>query len=135
MTAHPRPGGSAHAHPATILLVDSVATSLSRSRAALEGAGHCVLATGFGASAILLGEDHRGGIDVVVADAVLSLVSGVEVIRTLRRHDPAIVAILVARPGWNVDREAASLGATVLRRPLRGDHLVRAVEDALGRRP
>ena len=116
---------------ARILVVDDERFFREAIREALEGAGlECVTAAN-GPEALELAREWDFG--VVVLDIQLPGIDGIEVLRRLREHHPALrVVILSAHTDQEIVLEALRLGASdYLAKPLHDEELVLAVKRAL----
>jgi DNA-binding response OmpR family regulator len=116
---------------ARILVVDDERFFREAIREALEGAGlECITAAN-GPEALEFAKE--GDFGVVVLDIQLPGIDGIEVLRRLREHHPALrVVILSAHTDQEIVLEALRLGASdYLAKPLHDEELVLAVKRAL----
>jgi DNA-binding response OmpR family regulator len=83
--------------------------------------------------AVMLREEERQAVDLIVTDARMPLCSGLEVVRSLRdagAHLPVIV--MTAFGSLETQRKAHSLGASMLEKPFRLEELLTVVAQLLG---
>jgi DNA-binding NtrC family response regulator len=87
------PHGTLH----TLLLVDDDAETLAALARALRGTGHRILTTTAPAQALELLDTEA--VDVIVSDVDMPGMSGLELMRRVRRSFPAVVRILLTGQG------------------------------------
>lgn len=111
----------------TVLVVDDEPQIQAVCRQALERAGHDVTTAADGAEA--LQALAHGHFDAAVIDIVLPDASGLELLRTIRQHDPETVVVLVTGfASLDSAMEAVRLGAyEYLRKPFRAADLARII--------
>lgn len=114
-----------------VLVVDDEPQIRTACQQALESAGYQVESAADGAGA--LRDLKAGSFDAAVLDIVLPDLSGLELLRALREHDPDIVVVLITGfASLDTAMEAVRLGAyEYLRKPFRVQDLVRIVERGL----
>jgi len=120
---------------AVILLVDDDVAGLSAMRRALRREYYRVLTAEDAASALDVLDDER--VDVVLSDHVMPGMSGLELLRHVRRRQPDVVRVLLS---GRVDLQAALTAVNdtevfrLLHKPVMREHLLATIEDALARR-
>jgi len=72
--------------------------------------------------------------DLVLTDYAMPDGSGLELVENVRNSDAAVGVIMLTASGADLDDHGQRLGFTLLRKPLRIDHLEAAVKQALGDR-
>ncbi len=114
-----------------VLVVDDEPQIRTACQQALERSGYQVEVAADGAGA--LRHLEAGPFDVAVLDIVLPDLNGLELLRTLREHDPDLVVVLITGfASLDTAMEAVRLGAyEYLRKPFRVQDLVRIVERGL----
>ena len=119
--------------PRTILLVDDHDGVRAMTAAMLEDLGHQVVTADNGEHVNELVRDgHLGAIDFVISDYAMPLVSGVEVIRTLRSVKPALPGIIVSGYADTDAIAGAPEGVRVLSKPFTAAQLQDAIAAASG---
>jgi CheY-like chemotaxis protein len=126
------PSARREGRPAHVLLVDDLEEVRRSYREILASAGHRITEAAGGAEAIsMLGSER---FDVVVTDLGMPEISGLEVAREAKRHDPPVPVILLS--GWAIREDEARVKEAgidcVLVKPCLMDDLVRAVDRSLG---
>jgi CheY-like chemotaxis protein len=120
-----------------ILLVDDQRSVTSLLRAALEtlGRDYIVVEVPSGEEALL--EIGRGGADLLVVDVRLPGISGLDVVRRLRRtNSQAQVIVMSGMPDAQIETEARNLQALAfLRKPISMDTFLPVATRALGEQP
>lgn len=115
-----------------ILIVEDQRDVMRAIRSALEslGRGDVIVEVPSGEEATL--EIGRGGIDLLITDVRLPGISGLEVVKRLRKKNAKAPAIVVS--GYpQAEAEAKRLGVTAFfHKPLRLDAFLAAVQQALG---
>jgi two-component system response regulator HydG len=116
---------------ATILCVDDEAAVIQVLRAALERAGHRVVAvTNAEAALNVVG---RGGVDLVISDYQMPGMSGIALVERLREDGVVIPVIMVTGHG-SIEHAVAAMKAGAvdyITKPLRTQQLQLAVDQAL----
>jgi two-component system capsular synthesis sensor histidine kinase RcsC len=118
-------------HMARILVVDDEEMDRVLEQAILESAGHELLFASDGATALAICE--KEDIELIITDLVMPDFNGLRFIKELRESNHFIPLIAVS--GWAVDQLdlAQQYGADmVLTKPVEGDGLLKAVDEALG---
>lgn len=120
----------------TVLLVEDDVTVRSIARSALERGGHHCLEAADGLEALSL-VDAGATIQVVVTDAVMPHMGGVELIRQLHQREPELPAVLMSGYSRDALTELQGLGEfSFLAKPFQVAELLEAVVTAvLGRTP
>ena len=119
--------------PKAILLVDDDASLLEVMSECLELLGYPVLMARDGLEALGVFKEHRSEIALVILDAQMPRMGGVEAFRNLRALDPELKVILCTGFGEEFGRStAAEHGFTgLLGKPVRIDQLKRTLEAIL----
>jgi two-component system cell cycle sensor histidine kinase/response regulator CckA len=119
----------------TILFVDDEEPLRRVARAILEQHGYRVRLAANGAEALAAYERDAAGTDLVVVDLTMPGLTGIEVVRRLRRMRPDVRVILSTGHLGEEGRLAEQAGPLdVLPKPYAPDALARLVHDALTRR-
>jgi two-component system response regulator HydG len=119
---------------ASILLVDDEENNLIPMQKILQQEAYQVVTAKQASAAIALFK--RQSFQLVLTDLRMPGVSGLELLRALRKESNVPVIILTAYGTVNEAVEAMKLGAVdFLSKPLRRDALLRCVQDALSRGP
>jgi len=116
-----------------ILLVDDQRDVTRMLRASLETLGHhfTVVDVPSGEEALL--EIKRGGVDLLITDVRLPGISGLEVIKRLRKtNSQAQVIVMSGQSSGEIVVEAKKLGATYFNKPVPIGEFLDAVQRALG---
>jgi len=118
-----------------VLLVDDEAPIRAATQRTLEKYGYRVVTASNGADAVPLFVQHRDAIRVVVTDAMMPMMSGVEMIRALRVIEPHIrVVAATGLDHENRRAELAALGVTeILSKPYETSALLNALRRVLDR--
>jgi DNA-binding NtrC family response regulator len=116
---------------ATILCVDDDTAILNVFTAALERAGHRVIAVGNGPAALAV--LARGGVDLIISDYLMPEMTGIELITALRRDQHDLPVIVVTGHG-SVEHAVTAMraGATdYIEKPIEPKQLEMAVDQVL----
>jgi DNA-binding response OmpR family regulator len=116
-----------------ILLVDDQRDVTRMLRASLETLGHhfTIVDVPSGEEALL--EIKRGGVDLLITDVRLPGISGLEVIKRLRKTNSlAQVIVMSGQSSSEIVGEAKKLGATYFNKPVPIGEFLDAVQKALG---
>ena len=116
-----------------ILLVDDQRDVTRMLRASLETLGHhfTIVDVPSGEEALL--EIKRGGVDLLITDVRLPGISGLEVIKRLRKtSSQAQVIVMSGQSAAEIPAEAKKLGATFFNKPVPIGEFLDAVQRALG---
>jgi DNA-binding response OmpR family regulator len=116
-----------------ILLVDDQRDVTRMLRASLETLGHhfTVVDVPSGEEALL--EIKRGGVDLLITDVRLPGISGLEVIKRLRKtNSQAQVIVMSGQSASEISVEAQKLGAVYFNKPVPIGEFLDAVQRALG---
>jgi two-component system cell cycle sensor histidine kinase/response regulator CckA len=118
----------------TILVVDDEEVIRLLISRALTGAGYRVLQACHGAGALGVLEGHASGIDLVVCDLVMPLVSGRDVARWIATHHPQLPVLFVSGypRAYLEAHELYDPSVTLLRKPFLPSRLLEVVEEVLG---
>ncbi|MGH2521559.1 MAG: response regulator [Anaerolineales bacterium] len=120
-----------------ILVVDDQREITRMIRSALEtlGQGYVIVEVPSGEEAVL--EIRRGGIDLLVTDVRLPGISGLDLIKRLRKaNDKAQAIVISGYPSAQFEAEAKRLGVTsYFSKPLRMEDFLQSVQTALGEKP
>jgi PAS domain S-box-containing protein len=118
----------------TILVVDDEEIVRRTATSALEHAGYSVLQAGNGREAIALFEQQHGGIDLVVLDMTMPVMSGEETLLVLRMRYPDVKVVLSS--GYDeveaIQRFADKGLAGFLQKPYTARTLLERVKKLLG---
>jgi EAL domain-containing protein (putative c-di-GMP-specific phosphodiesterase class I) len=127
VTTEPMP---ASGRPGTILLVDDEPEALRAFERTLRGAGYQVEA--FTSAREAIRRVSAGGVHVVVSDISMPEMTGVELLRTIRAHDPDLPVVLVTGlPAIESATDAVEYGAfKYIVKPFEPEVLRTAVERA-----
>ncbi len=117
-------------HPGTVLIVDDDPLILRALAHTLERSPYVVVPCLSPHEAIR--HISNGDVRVVVSDVAMPEISGIELLRTIRQHDPDLPVILVTGlPDLNIAAEAIEYGAFMfLVKPVNPETFVNAVERA-----
>ncbi len=117
---------------ARLLVVDDEESNLTALKRLLEIEGYQVMAASSAAAALQL--IKRNGVDLVISDLRMPGVSGLEMLRAIRKGHSGVPVVLMTAYGTVDDAvEAMKLGAVdFLSKPVRKDPLLRLIQDALG---
>jgi PAS domain S-box-containing protein len=118
----------------TVLLVEDEAALLEVSRRILARNGYQVIAASSGPEALLLAEQHPGGIDLLVTDVVMPNMQGKELADALLRMRPTVRVLYMsgyARPVL-ASRGTLEAGVALLEKPFSEASLLTKVTDVLG---
>ena len=113
-----------------ILLAEDEDDVRDAVRDALELLGYRVIAATNGVDALQLFHDHASDIRVILTDAVMPHMGGVELLRTIRGHNPAVRAVLMSGTPDAVSEELAS-NTPFLQKPVALPVLARAIHEVL----
>ena len=91
----------------TVLFVDDEDEIVKVSKALLEVIGYRVITAGSGQEALLVYEQRRDEIDIVLLDMIMPGMNGAQVYEQLKMINPEVRVLLLS--GYNRDREASSL--------------------------
>ena len=120
----------ASGRPGTILLVDDEPEALRAMERMLRGSGYQVEA--FVSAREAIRRVSAGGVHVVVSDISMPEMTGVELLRTIRAHDPDLPVVLVTGlPAIDSATDAVEYGAfKYIVKPFESEVLRKAVERA-----
>lgn len=107
-----------------ILLVDDDADVLETCQFVLEAAGFHVIPCTSGAEAIKVFHTYEDEINTVITDYKMPEINGLELIQTLRMHQPSIKTILIS---GNFSSDLPN-NITLLRKPFSFDDLIAHVK-------
>lgn len=116
----------------TVLVVEDEPRLRSLLVEALKGFGYQVLSASDGASALSLEASHVGPLDLLMADVVMPLMSGIELAERLRARRPALPVLFAS--GYSaglVPASALDARTRLLLKPFTTEQLARAVRDLL----
>jgi C4-dicarboxylate-specific signal transduction histidine kinase/HAMP domain-containing protein/ActR/RegA family two-component response regulator len=99
-------------------------------RDALELLGYRVVAATNGIEALTLFNEYANEVRVIVTDAVMPHMGGLELTRILRDRNPSIGTVIMSGTE-ETTRRAASWGAPILQKPFALPLLARAIRDAM----
>jgi DNA-binding NtrC family response regulator len=117
----------------TILIVDDEPEMRDVCRAALASEGYLVIQASDGVEALEILDRHRGGVDLVVSDAVMPRMGGRELLWEMSRRHPGVPVLLASGILQDPD---ASYGlevtpAAFVPKPFDPRQLIRTVRDTL----
>jgi two-component system, cell cycle sensor histidine kinase and response regulator CckA len=125
------------ARPSAILVTEDEPAVLTLIERVLSSAGYAVLTASSGPEALRVLAARPGDIDLLVSDAVMPGMPGVELARALRQQRPGLPVLFVS--GWAGDafeREwRDEPGVDLLLKPFEVGHLLERVEALLAGRP
>jgi two-component system cell cycle sensor histidine kinase/response regulator CckA len=120
-------------HGETILVVEDKQATREAVASTLQSLGYRVLVAADGQKALLIFEQHRHEIALVLSDLVMPGISGTELFRALKQRDPDVK--IVAMTGYPLQEETQDLSRQNvvgwLRKPLSVEQLARAIKRAL----
>lgn len=121
-----------------ILLIEDDDSVRNMLRQTLELMGHAITEARNGKEGLALYQSAN--IDVVLTDIIMPDVEGMQVIRELRRQNPAVKIIAMSGGGRMNARDylrmAQKLGAArILPKPFLGDELAAAIREVLAEKP
>jgi PAS domain S-box-containing protein len=133
----PEPGAPAHAaRTETILLVEDDDAVRAVALRMLSAAGFRVVVARHGAEALLRMSESATPVDLLLTDAVMPQMGGLELLRAAESFRPGIAAVLMS--GYTDDelvRRGGTLEAVILlQKPFTRERLLEAVDEALGQR-
>ncbi len=116
-----------------ILLADDELMIREIGRKVLESAGYTVITASDGREALEVFERERTGLDLVILDVTMPLLSGIEVLERMRELDPSVRVILSSgySAGSDCGGPIEARPAAFLQKPYRTDALSRMVRDVL----
>ena len=122
----------APALPGRVLLVDDQQELRRLLERALVKAGHDVVSAGNGREAIALARQSR--FDLVISDVQMPLMTGIELLRKLRHHQPDLPVVLISGVfELAPDQSLADIGAfAILSKPFPFEELHEVALRALG---
>jgi PAS domain S-box-containing protein len=130
-------GGPAAQRPDTVLVVEDEPAVLTLLERVLSGAGYAVVTASSGAEALAVTTSRSGDVDLLVSDAVMPGMAGLELARQLRAGRPELPILFVS--GWAgeaFDREwAAAPAVDLLLKPFEVADLLERVRALLAARP
>lgn len=121
---------SARASGELILLVEDEENVREPLRDALELMGYRVVTATNGVEALTLLADYIREVRVIVTDAVMPHMGGIELLRIVRDRNPSIGTVIMSGTVDTI-RGVASSGTTILQKPFALPLLDRAIRDAL----
>jgi len=133
----PTPGALSPVRPATVLLAEDNQMVRDVTARLLRDAGHTVLLASDGDEALRRAREHRGDIDLLIADLVMARRGGIEVAKLLARERPDLRILFVSGFSWDqtlpsVDPER---GVDFLQKPFAPEDMARAVARLLAAPP
>jgi PAS domain S-box-containing protein len=112
----------------TILLVEDEEGVRHVMEAMLKRRGYCVLSTGSSTQAIALADSHAGGIDLLVTDIVMPVMSGRTVAERLMARRPGLKVLFVSGYG---DQAGLPARASFLQKPFSTEELASKIREVL----
>ena len=119
-----------HRRSVTILVVEDDGILRELLHRTLEGYGFLVLPAANGAEALHWSERHEGAIEIVVADVVLSDLSGLELSKRIRAAHPETKLLLVRGFGDQFPG-LREYDADILEKPFLPSELLRKVDEII----
>src|ERR1051326_9066552 len=124
------PNQNSPAYSATILVVDDDARLCHLIRLMLQQYGYTVLSALHGEAAFFISREHRGPIDVLLADIAMTGMSGPQLAQCLRETRPGLRLLFMS--GLVTEKNFHGvLGAGFLGKPFTPTALVERIEAAL----
>jgi len=124
------PNQNSPAYSATILVVDDDARLCHLIRLMLQQYGYTVLSALHGEAALFISREHRGPIDVLLADIAMTGMSGPQLAQCLRETRPGLRLLFMS--GLVTEKNFHGvLGAGFLGKPFTPTALVESIEAAL----
>ena len=118
----------------TILLVEDEPSLRAVAERSLKRLGYIVLAATDGAEALRLFEEHQSRINLVLSDAVMPKLGGVDLLKELRARGHTVPFILTSGYSERDIRALDGASAPVVQKPWSVADLARVVKKALGDR-
>jgi two-component system cell cycle sensor histidine kinase/response regulator CckA len=120
-----------------VLVVDDEPLMRAAARRTLRSAGYDVIEAGSVTEALAILRVDADSVDFVLSDVGLPDRLGSELVREVESAMPALGTMLMSADtrDYLVQSGRVSADAEVLRKPFRGDDLLRAVEQTLSERP
>ena len=118
----------------TVLVAEDDETIRSLVRKILERAGYQVILATNGEEAVSLYEAHRQKIDLLVFDAVMPKLSGLEAYERIRRLDERAVPTIFAsgyNDAFSPDHASLPEGAVLMQKPYDPDELLQKIRELL----
>jgi signal transduction histidine kinase/ActR/RegA family two-component response regulator len=129
-TTHADAAEEAASRPRNILLVDDHEGVRTATAALLSELGHHVITAADGAEVAELQQQDLAGIDLVVSDYAMPLVSGAEVVRRLRVDKPHLPAVIITGYAETDVINGAPEGVIILTKPFTPARLLEAIAAA-----
>jgi two-component system, cell cycle sensor histidine kinase and response regulator CckA len=92
-----------------------------------------VLEAGSGIQALVVAQGHAAKIDVVVADIVMPLMNGPEMVEKLREKGHDFVTIFMSGYSEGPALDLATIGGIFLQKPFSTEMLAEKIQEALNR--
>jgi PAS domain S-box-containing protein len=124
------PAAAAAPRPRNILLVDDNEGVRVATAALLSDLGHHVVTAADGAQVAELEDEDLAGIDLVVSDYAMPLVSGAELVRRLRIDKPHLPAVIITGYAEADVVKGAPEGVVILTKPFTPARLLEAIAEA-----
>lgn len=116
----------------TILVVEDDVRMRELTYAILKGAGYEVLEAQSGGDALLVVEQHRDRIDLVLTDVAMPLMSGDQLVERLAKARPGVRAVFMSGNPDKGAEERRQLGSALfVQKPFTPDELLHVVRKAL----
>jgi two-component system, cell cycle sensor histidine kinase and response regulator CckA len=131
LSSQPEPADALPQGTGTVLLVEDEAPLRALAAEALKRLGYQVLQAGNGLEALVVAEQHRGDIHVVVSDIVMPRMGGPEFIEKLRRKRSGFSVIFMSGYTEAAVLENANIGkdSILLNKPFSTETLVRKMRE------
>jgi CheY-like chemotaxis protein len=127
---HVGTAGNCDPRPRNILLVDDHEGVRATTAALLSELGHHVTTAADGAEVAELRKQDLAGIDLVVSDYAMPLVSGAEIVRRLRADKPHLPAVIITGYAETDVVNGAPEGVVILTKPFTPARLLEAIAAA-----
>jgi CheY-like chemotaxis protein len=116
----------------TILLVDDEEFLRRLLARVLDGAGFDVIQAENGAAALKAVVGLDGALGLVITDIHMPVMNGIEFVRELRPHHPAVPVLFITGREPSIADDPTYLDGHLLRKPFRSEAFLAAVGQLLG---
>jgi len=116
----------------TILLVEDEAVVRALILRILQMSGYNVLEAGNGSEALAICERHKGAIDLVLTDMIMSKMTGWQLFERLKQLRPEVKVLFMSGCADNaIDHKALSASVAFIEKPFTPDAMIRKVREVL----
>ena len=115
---------------ARILVVDDDAVDRMLLDSLLTAAGHELVITDSGKSALALYKRQK--FDLVVTDLVMNEIDGLSLIRKIRKQDPTAIVAITGLTPWDLPLAKDSGAVGTVTKPIDREVLLGTIDEALG---